>query len=191
MVKCDYCQKEVDHWLALRLGIKPGWYVFCSLECLEKWARDQVLIKLRERGKTLRQIAKRVSLSYQAVRLSLLKYGFGSELTRFTTQTWLARMLGVSPKTLIAKRRGYLLNPTRLYGRWLYSDDEITKAKALFERHCAGCGAILLSHRMKWCLECKPSSSSRPLYRYWTAEQKNRHSENVMRCRKKRREVKR
>jgi len=114
----------------------------------------ELLIRERNKGKSLRQLGRMFGISHEGVRQILAKY---SPLrVTFLPENTVAVKLGYSVEWLIQLRKEGIINPTKPGGHWLYSEEQVRQIPSLVAdmRRCERCGEPRPPGYRKFCREC-------------------------------------
>ena len=116
--------------------------------------KEELLIRERSKGKSLRQLGQMFGMSHESVRHLLGKYG-QSKVTLLPEQK-VADDLGYPVLWLVQLRKEGIIKPIK-QGFWLYSEEQVRQIPSLIAeaRKCEQCGTPrpLGSHRL--CRECR------------------------------------
>jgi len=136
----------------------------------------ELLICERSKGKSLRQLGQMFGRSHEKVRQLLAKYG--PPQVTLLPENKVATKLGYLVSWLTRLRKEGIINPTKLWGFWLYSEEQVRQIPALIAeaRKCEECGKLRPLGSQRFCRQC---SQYREKYRYKTLspEVKARHRE--------------
>ena len=89
----------------------------------------ELLIRERNKGKSLRQLGQMFGISHERVRQILATYGL-SRVTLLPEHT-VAAKLGYPVGWLYQLRKEGLVKPTKPGGRWLYSEEQVRQIPSL------------------------------------------------------------
>jgi hypothetical protein len=89
----------------------------------------ELLIRERNKGKSLRQMGQMFGISHEQVRLLLAKHG-PSRVTLLAENT-VAVKFGYPVAWLTKLRKKGLIKPTKPGGRWLYSEEQVKQIPSL------------------------------------------------------------
>lgn len=137
----------------------------------------ELLIRERSKGKTLRQLGQMFGRSHEKIRQLLTKYGPAPET--LLPEAKVAANLGYPTSWLARLRKEGIINPTTLWGFWLYSEEQVRQIPSLIaeKRKCEQCGKPrpLGSHRL--CRECSQYRREHA-YLFLSPEAKAKHRES-------------
>jgi len=138
-------------------------------------ATVQLLIRERNKGKTLRQLGRMFGRSHEAVRQVLAKY-CPAQITLLPEST-VAAELGYPVGWLAQLRKEGIINPIRPGGYWLYSEEQIGQIPSLIaeRRRCELCGRPRPPGYLRFCRECSQYRKKRR-YRNLSPEEKAEHN---------------
>jgi len=125
-------------------------------------ATIELLIRERDKGKSLRQLGQMVGRSHEAVRQVLAKYYRSQQ--PLLPEARVATKLGYPWEWLAQLRKEGLINPIRRGGWWLYSEEQVKQISSIIAewRKCERCGKFRLPGYQRSCREC-----SRYRKRHW------------------------
>ena len=131
-------QKTVEHARANRV----------SPACIE------LLLRERNKGKSLRQLGQMFGRSHEAVRQILAKYS-PPQVTLLPEST-VAAKLGYPVEWLVKLRKEGIINPIKPGSYWLYSEEQVKQIPLLIaeRRKCERCGKLRPPGSQKFCREC-------------------------------------
>jgi len=114
----------------------------------------ELLIRERNRGKSLRQLGQMFGRSHEGIRQILAKYG-SSQVTLLSEERAAAKR-GYPVSQLIRLRKEGIIKPIRPGAYWLYSEEQVKQIPALIAetRRCEQCGKPRPPHSSKFCREC-------------------------------------
>ena len=117
-------------------------------------ATVELLIRERDKGKSLRQLGRMFGRSHEGVRQILAKYS-PSRVT-FLPENTVAVKLGYPVEWLIQLRKEGIINPTKPGGHWLYSEEQVRKIPSLVAdmRRCERCSESRPLGYRRFCREC-------------------------------------
>jgi len=145
-------------------------------------ATEELLIRERNKGKTLRQLGQMFGRSHEAVRQVLAKYSPSQE--SLLSEASAAAKLGYPVEWLAQLRKEGITNPIK-QGRWLYSEEQVRQIASLIpeRRKCERCGRLRPPGYPRFCREC---SQYRKKHRYRTLspEAKAEHVKSCLAWRK-------
>ncbi|MBA7588541.1 hypothetical protein ES708_30600 [subsurface metagenome] len=146
-------------------------------------ATIELLIRERNKGKSLRQLGRMFGRSHEAVRQVLAKYD-PSQVT-LLAENRVAVKLGYPPGWLIQLRKEGIINPTKPGGRWLYSEEQVRKIPSLIAemRRCDRCGEPRPPGSLRFCRECS-QYRRKHYYRSLSPEEKAEHRKRCVAWRK-------
>ena len=93
-------------------------------------ATIELLIRERNKGRSLRQLGQMFGRSHETVRQVLAKYS-PSQVTLLPENT-VAVKLGYPVTWLVQLRKEGIINPTKLGGQRLYSEEQVRQIPSLF-----------------------------------------------------------
>lgn len=145
-------------------------------------ATVELLIRERNKGKSLRQLGQMFNRSYESIRKVLAKYS--SSQVALLPEGRVAAKLGYPKHWLPQLRKEGITHPIKR-GFWLYSEEQARQIPSLIaeRRKCERCGKMRPPHYPRFCKEC---SQYRKKHKYMTLspEQKAMHLKRVMAWRK-------
>jgi len=117
-------------------------------------ATIELLIRERNKGKSLRQLGQMFGRSHERIRLLLAKYN-RSPVTLLAEKV-VATRLGCPLEWLRQLRKDGIVNPIKR-GFWLYSEEQVRQISSLIaeERKCQQCGKPRPLGSQKFCPECR------------------------------------
>ena len=123
----------------------------------------ELLIRKRNEGKTLRQLAQMFDRSHEGIRQLLAKYG-PPQVTLLPEET-VASKLGCPVTWLARLRKDGIINPIKPGGHYLYSKEQVRQIPSLITetRKCQRCGKLRPPGSRRFCREC---SQYRKKHRY-------------------------
>jgi len=145
-------------------------------------ATVELLIRERNKGKSLRQLGHRFNRSGERIRQVLAKYDL--QVTLLPENT-VAANLGYPLAWLIQLRKEGIINPIKPGGFWLYSEEQVRQIPSLIaeRRRCERCGELRPLGCRRFCRDC---SQYRKNHRYkaLSPEEKTKHIKRVAAWRK-------
>jgi transcriptional regulator with XRE-family HTH domain len=143
----------------------------------------ELLIRERNKGKSLRRLGQMFGMSYEQVRQILIKHS-PSRVTLLAEST-VAAKLGYPVTWLIKLRKEGIINPTKPGGHWLYSEEQIRQIPSLIAemRRCDLCGELRPQGYQKFCRDCS-QYVKKHRYRSLSPEEKAKHREQSLAWRK-------
>jgi len=138
-------------------------------------ATVELLIRERNKGKTLRQLGQMCGKSHEKVRQVLAKYS-PPQVTLLPEST-VAVKLGYPVGWLAQLRKEGIINPIRPGGYWLYSEEQVRQIPSLVaeRRKCELCGRLRPPRYPRFCRECSQYRKKRK-YRNLSSEEKAEHN---------------
>ncbi|MBA7669169.1 hypothetical protein ES703_77297 [subsurface metagenome] len=146
-------------------------------------ATIELLLRERNKGKTLRQLGQRFGKSHERIRQLLAKHD-RSQGTLLAEST-VAAKLGYPLEWLIKLRKDGIVNPMRQGGLWLYSEEQVSQIPSLIaeERKCQQCGKPRPPGFHKFCPECC-QYRKKHYYERLSPEEKAEHNKKAIAWRK-------
>jgi len=128
-------------------------------------ATVELLVRERNRGKSLRQLGQMFGKGHEAVRRDLARYAPAAVM--LLPENTVATKLGYPQGWLIRLRKEGITNPIRPGGHWLYSEEQVRQIPSLIAeaRKCEHCGNPRPFGSRRFCREC---SQYRKKHRYIT-----------------------
>ena len=116
--------------------------------------REELLIRERSKGKSLRQLGQMFGMSHESVRQLLGKYE-QSQVT-LIPEYKVATNLGYPVLWLTQLRREGIIKPIKR-GFWLYSEEQVRQIPSLIaeKRKCEQCGKPRPRESKRLCEECR------------------------------------
>ena len=146
-------------------------------------ATVELLIRERNKGKSLRQLGQMFGRSHERIRAVLAKYG--SSQVALLSEKRVAARLGYPPIWLVRLREEGITHPIKPGGYWLYSEEQVRQIPSLIaeRRKCERCGKTRPPHYPRFCKDC---SEYRKKHRYRDAspEAKAKHLKRTRAWRK-------
>jgi len=132
-------------------------------------ATVEMLIRERNKGKSLRQLGQMFNRSGERVRKILAKYG--PPQVAFLSEKRAAAKLGYTLWWIAQLREKGLVNPIRPGSFWLYSEEQVRQIPSLIAevRKCQRCGRPRPPGSQRFCTEC---SQYRKKHKYETLSPK-------------------
>jgi hypothetical protein len=117
-------------------------------------ATIELLIRERNKGKSLRQLGQICSRSHEMVRQVLARYDRSQE--SLLPEAKVVAKLGYPREWLVQLRKEGLINPIRRGGWWLYSEEQIRQIPSLIAeaKKCERCGKLRPPRYPRFCREC-------------------------------------
>ncbi len=136
-------------------------------------ATVELLIRERNKGKSLRQLGQIFGRSHERVRQILAKYGPSPET--LLNETRVAAKLGYPLGWLIRLRKEGIITPIRPAGFWLYSEEQVRQIPSLIAeaRKCQQCGKPRPPGSQRFCRECSQYRKKHPYETYVQNEKGN------------------
>jgi len=146
-------------------------------------ATIELLIRERNKGKSLRRLGQMLGVSHERVRQILAKHN-PSRVTLLAEST-VAVKLGYPISWLIKLRKEGIINPTKPGGRWLYSEEQVRQIPSLIAemRRCDRCGELRPKGYRRFCRGCSQYRKKHH-YRTLSPEEKAEHREKSLAWRK-------
>jgi len=146
-------------------------------------ATIELLIRERNKGRSLRQLGQMFGRSHETVRQVLAKYS-PSQVTLLPENT-VAVKLGYPVTWLVQLRKEGIINPTKLGGQRLYSEEQVRQIPSLIaeRRKCERCGRLRPLGYRRFCKECSQYRKKHH-YRSLSTEEKAEHREKSLAWRK-------
>jgi hypothetical protein len=121
----------------------------------EEKTKEELLIRERNKGKSLRQLGQVFGMSHERVRQLLAK----SERPQATllSEQKVAVHLGCPVEWLVQLRKEGTIKPTKPGGRWFYSEEQVRQIPSLIAetRKCEQCGKPRPRGSLRFCIECR------------------------------------
>ena len=116
-------------------------------------ATVELLVRERNKGKTLRQLGQIFDRSHERIRRLLAKYGPSQEM--LLPESKVAAELGCPVGWLSRLRKEGIIKPIKR-GYWLYSEEQVRQIPSLIveTRKCQQCGKPRPLGSHKFCTEC-------------------------------------
>lgn len=114
----------------------------------------ELLIRERNKGKSLRQLGQMFGISHEKVRQILAKNS--TSRVMLLSENAVAAKLGYPIEWLYQLRKEGLVKPTKPGGRWLYSKEQVRHIPSLIAevRKCERCGQFRPLGCRRFCKEC-------------------------------------
>ena len=115
----------------------------------------ELLIQERNKGKSLRQLGQMFGISHELVRQILAKHS--PVRVKLLPESRVAARLGCPIGWLVQLREAGITNPTKLGGRWLYSEEQVKQIPSIIAqmRSCERCGRPREPGCRRFCRECR------------------------------------
>ena len=143
----------------------------------------ELLIRERNKGKSLRQLGQKFGKSYEWIRKVLPK----SDQSPVTliNESRVADQLGYRISWLMRLRKEGIIKPKKPAGRWLYSQEQIRQISLLITetRKCQQCGKPRPPGSRRFCRECAQYRKSHQ-YERLSPEEKANHIKRGLEWRK-------
>jgi transcriptional regulator with XRE-family HTH domain len=148
-----------------------------------KTATLELLIRERNKGKSLRQLGQMFGVSHERVRQILAKHS--PSLVTFLAESTVAVKLGYPATWLIKLRKKGIINPTKPGSHWLYSEEQVRQIPSLIAemRRCERCGELRPKGYQRFCRECSQYVKKHH-YKNLSQEEKAKHRERSLAWRK-------
>ena len=150
-------------------------------------ATVELLIRERNKGKSLRQLGQMFGKSRERVRHVLARYSASGD--GLLPETRVAAKLGYPVMWIVQLRKEGIINPLRPGAHWLYSEEQVGQIPSLIAqiRRCERCGKPRPPSYPRFCREC---SEYRKKHRYkaLSAEEKTKHKKRCLAWQKANRE---
>jgi len=143
----------------------------------------ELLIRERNRGKSLRQLGQMFNRSGERIRQILAKYG--SPQVALLPESIIAAKLGYPVVWLTQLRKEGIINPIRPGGCWFYSEEQVRRIPSLIAetRKCEQCGKPRPLGSRRFCRECL-QYRKKHWYESLSPEAKAKHIERYLAWRK-------
>jgi hypothetical protein len=114
----------------------------------------ELLVRERNKGKSLRQLGRMCGRSLEAVRQLLAKYDRSQE--SLLPEAKVVAKLGYPREWLVQLKKEGLINPIRRRGWWFYSEEQVRQIPLLIAemRRCERCGKLRPSGYRRFCRNC-------------------------------------
>jgi hypothetical protein len=140
----------------------------------------ELLIRERNKGKSLRQLGQMFGISHELVRQILTKYS-PAGVKLFPEHT-VAAKLGYPITWLVQLRKAGITNPIKPGGHWLYSEEQVKQIPSLIAevRKCEWCGRPRPVGYRKFCRECSQYRRMYYYYRSLSLEEKGKYLKRIL-----------
>ena len=147
-------------------------------------ATIELLIRERNKGKSLRQLGRMFGISHEKIRQVLAKYS--PSQVRLLPEHTVAVKLGYPVEWLIQLRKEGLINPIRPGGHRLYSEEQVRQIPSLIaeRRKCEQCGKLRPPRYRRFCRKCSRYRKKHK-YRTLSPEEKARQIKRCLAWREK------
>jgi hypothetical protein len=134
----------------------------------------ELLIRERNKGKSLRQLGQTFGISHERVRQILAKHS--PSRVALLAENTVAAKLGYPIAWLTQLRNEGIIKPTNPGGHWLYSEEQVRQIPSLIAqmRRCDWCGQLRPLGYRRFCRECS-QYRKRHRYRSLIPEEKAEH----------------
>lgn len=139
----------------------------------------ELLVRERNKGKSLRRLGQMFGMSHERVRQILAKHS--PSPVKLLPQHSVAIKLGYPVTWLIKLRKEGIINPIKPGGYWLYSEEQVRQIPSIIAemRRCERCGGLRQPGYRRFCRECSQYRRKNH-YRNLSPEEKAERQEKNM-----------